>query len=373
MHGKKFSGPTERDATSTSLDQAPPTSTDRFRTNAYPTMTIDGHGPRRTWRGRSAASRPGTRTRTTATRASWSRASTDVTTWTTPQPVDNDRPGRAPDHAVADVRRRQADARRTTTSAKTSSERLLQVDRRDDCAVSLRLHGQPSAGTSAATRWTCAPSMATPGAAPVVRPVRAGCRTTWSAPAGTGRTPVEQLQFNPPNLPMFKQGTVPFCGDYIDLAPSPAFVPACSGGWAFNTSARHAAVPRRLDRQPRRASPPADGNWANYTPPSTAAGPQSIVDPTPDWCRSACAGHDGHAQPEHLHRAHHGRAHRGVARQHQAARARRCSGRSSVFAQNTTYLRQDVQADDREPAAGRPRVVLPVRRCRPTTPHRRRR
>ena len=37
--------------------------------------------------------------------------------------------------------------------------------------------------------------------------------------------PLEQLQVNPPNLPMFKLGTVPFIGDYIDLAPAPSFVP----------------------------------------------------------------------------------------------------------------------------------------------------
>jgi hypothetical protein len=27
---------------------------------------------------------------------------------------------------------------------------------------------------------------------------------------------LEQLQVNPPNLPMFKLGTVPFIGDYIN-------------------------------------------------------------------------------------------------------------------------------------------------------------
>jgi len=44
-------------------------------------------------------------------------------------------------------------------------------------------------------------------------------------PCAPGSTlPCEQLQFNPPNLPMFQVGTVPFIGDYIDVAPAPALV-----------------------------------------------------------------------------------------------------------------------------------------------------
>ena len=39
-----------------------------------------------------------------------------------------------------------------------------------------------------------------------------------------GSTVEQRLQFNPPNLPLFRQGTMPFMGDYIDLAPAPPFV-----------------------------------------------------------------------------------------------------------------------------------------------------
>lgn len=46
---------------------------------------------------------------------------------------------------------------------------------------------------------------------------------------------LEQLQFNPPNYPMFMGGTVPFIGDYIDIAPGPMFLPTGDGGWRFNT------------------------------------------------------------------------------------------------------------------------------------------
>ena len=44
---------------------------------------------------------------------------------------------------------------------------------------------------------------------------------------------IEQFKFNVPNLPIFSQGEVPFLGDYIDVVPSPHFVPNGSS-WAYN-------------------------------------------------------------------------------------------------------------------------------------------
>jgi uncharacterized protein YjbI with pentapeptide repeats len=43
-----------------------------------------------------------------------------------------------------------------------------------------------------------------------------------------------QLQFNPPNYPLFQQGSVPFIGDYIDISPAPMFLVE-DGDWRFNT------------------------------------------------------------------------------------------------------------------------------------------
>lgn len=63
---------------------------------------------------------------------------------------------------------------------------------------------------------------------------------------------IEQLQYNPPNLPMFRLGTAPFIGDYIDLT-----------GYSSGTERVFHAV--WTDN--RDVRPPADGNWANYTPP----------------------------------------------------------------------------------------------------------
>ena len=80
---------------------------------------------------------------------------------------------------------------------------------------------------------------------------------------------LEALQVNPPNLPMFRLGTVPFIGDYIDVAPSPAFVPAANGEWIYNT-ASNGQMPtfHAVWTDNRDVRPPLDGNWANYTPPT---------------------------------------------------------------------------------------------------------
>ena len=72
---------------------------------------------------------------------------------------------------------------------------------------------------------------------------------------------IEQLQFNVPNLPLFRLGSAPFIGDYIDIT---GYSPKNSGVyhvvWTDNRDVR----------------PPKDGNWANYTPPASAAtGPTS--------------------------------------------------------------------------------------------------
>ncbi len=86
-----------------------------------------------------------------------------------------------------------------------------------------------------------------------------------------------QLQSNPPNLPLFAQGTTPFLGDYIDVGGQ-NFKANGAGGWAFNTSASSPLVAYATWTDNRDVKPPMDGNWANYT----ATGPvhQSVLDPT---------------------------------------------------------------------------------------------
>jgi hypothetical protein len=114
-------------------------------------------------------------------------------------------------------------------------------------------------------------SQAAPGVMPVFEASQRVSRYKF------GSTPsdltIRQLEFNPPNLKMFKQGTVPFIGDYIDLVPQYPFfsslinlpipAPVFYAAWTDNRDVR----------------PPKDGNWANYTPVAVFGGP-SKIDPT---------------------------------------------------------------------------------------------
>src|SRR5258708_25287977 len=79
-------------------------------------------------------------------------------------------------------------------------------------------------------------AQATPGANPVFSPpVRVsqyifGLRGDIPNPAQ-----LQQLQENPPNLPLFAMGTEPFFGDYIDVTGQ-TMVPTAAAGCAFNTA-----------------------------------------------------------------------------------------------------------------------------------------
>jgi hypothetical protein len=88
-------------------------------------------------------------------------------------------------------------------------------------------------------------------------------------------TTLQQLQSNPPNFPMFKNGTVAFMGDYIDIQ-GPAFVPTQGGGWAFNSAPTpapvfHAVWTSNQDVQvPTVYDPAGNPDWSKYAPPYCA-------------------------------------------------------------------------------------------------------
>jgi hypothetical protein len=86
-----------------------------------------------------------------------------------------------------------------------------------------------------------------------------------------------QLDFNPPNLPLFAQGLKPFLGDYIDIIPSPFFVPDRDGAWSFNTETNPETSFHAVWTDNRRVVAPEDGNWGNYTPPGPTTGPAPCV------------------------------------------------------------------------------------------------
>ena len=127
-------------------------------------------------------------------------------------------------------------------------------------------------------------SMGSPGATPVFAPsVRVSDYLM-----GTGRTGAfQQLQVNPPNLPMFKQGTAPFMGDYGDVTAAPAFVVNAQGNWSYNSlpdtapPTFHAAWTDNRDVRPPFEDRNGDGNpWNDYTPPGALGNVASILDPT---------------------------------------------------------------------------------------------
>jgi hypothetical protein len=87
---------------------------------------------------------------------------------------------------------------------------------------------------------------------------------------------VEQLQVSPPNLPMFALGTEPFEGDYIDIAPAPAYV-LQNGAWKFNTSPTSLPVFHTTWTDNRDVKPPANGDWTQYVPPYSLSNPSGTV------------------------------------------------------------------------------------------------
>ena len=90
---------------------------------------------------------------------------------------------------------------------------------------------------------------------------------------------LQQLQVNPPGLPLFSGGTAAFLGDYVDIAGSTFLPPTSPGGaWTFNTAASAAPVHYATWTSNQDVRPPGDGNWTRYTP--VGGGGASQFDPT---------------------------------------------------------------------------------------------
>jgi uncharacterized protein YjbI with pentapeptide repeats len=94
-----------------------------------------------------------------------------------------------------------------------------------------------------------------------------------------------QLRVNPPNLPLFQQGTVPFIGDYIDIVGEAFYAadtapgkPWCYGVWCYRVEQQVSPVHYATWTSNEDVRPPADGDWTHYTP--VGPGGPSIYDPT---------------------------------------------------------------------------------------------
>jgi len=105
-----------------------------------------------------------------------------------------------------------------------------------------------------------------------------GCCLPPDTSASQTPTSIEQYKFNVPNLPLFAQGSQPFLGDYIEVVPSPLFVPSGSG-WAYNFKPSVNPLFHATWTDNRDVVPPANGDWAHYTPPiiTGTSGPQMSV------------------------------------------------------------------------------------------------
>jgi hypothetical protein len=231
------------------------TAEDRFRTNAYPTIAVDDEGraylawtERGYGQARSSATDGDARVVVATSKTG--------AAWTTPRAVDVGGAGQdLPGHQLM-------------PSIAFAAGKLVVVyyDLREDVSqVFNAFISEQGLATSVHKRHTIdiRAAYATKGDVPVFGPsTRVSQYLMGSRP---GSNALEQMQYNAPNLPLFKLGTVPFMGDYIDLAPSPMFVQE-KGAWKYNSAAQAAPVFHVVWTDNRDVRPPRDGNWQNYTP-----------------------------------------------------------------------------------------------------------
>lgn len=252
-----------------------------FRTNSYPTIAVDHTGRvYAAWAARAYA--PGNHHPFKGDARIVMATSKDGKFWTFPRAVDNF-PGRG--HQIMPA-----------LSFAGGKLQLVYYDFREDVSGffeqfvdELSILLLPP-GTPGKRRHTVdvRTAQADPGTSPQfasysVTPIDPSTQAS-RYPIGSrpGSTLIEQLQFNPPNLPLFGLGTVPFIGDYIDVAAQ-TIMPVRGSGqdqWKFSGPGDD-PVFHLVWADNRDVRPPADGNWSNYTPPTSGgSGGPSIFDPT---------------------------------------------------------------------------------------------
>ena len=276
--GKSFSKAQAIDARVQPFDQG--TSGVSFRTNAYPTMAIDGTGRIYVaWAARGfAAARPDVVSGDA--RIVVSTSGDGGATWTSPNIVVDEfgQPGHQVMPALA---------------LAAGKLMLVYYDFRNDISQTFgRYVNEAEAAQAAGLRHTVElrAAMAEPARLPVFTlqasvsdPDRQSTQVTRYLEGNYTKDGQRllgvPLQYNPPNLPMFAQGTVPFIGDYLDVAGQ-TFVLNESGQWKFNTAADPSGRRQPVfhvawsdNRDVRR--PPAGQTWANYRSPTL--GPNGLV------------------------------------------------------------------------------------------------
>jgi uncharacterized protein YjbI with pentapeptide repeats len=266
-----------------------------MRTNSFPSMTIDSSGRVYVaWSQRNAAGNA---------RIALS-SSADGTTWTAPAYVDPTSTGQQFMPAI------------TYTAGKLM---LLYYDSLEDHTIGMLSKTCPAgqactpfgqffetrvpvadaglpgpnpgflsdAGLSRRRTLDVRTTQADPGAAPQFGPsVRVssysyGTSPTQNANLGLPADSILQLQFNPPNLPMFALGTKAFIGDYIDYS-GPVFESDATGYRFATPSNTQIAYGLWADNRNVRAPKTVDGfgnpDWTTYTPP-TVSGTNIVCSP----------------------------------------------------------------------------------------------
>jgi Putative Ig domain/Galactose oxidase, central domain/Kelch motif len=152
----------------------------------------------------------------------------------------------------------------------------------DDSTITLRRH-----------TFDLRIAQARPGKVPAFAPSAVVSQYAYGCCAAN-QSDIEQMQFNAPNLPLFRSGTAPFMGDYVDLTASPQILPpqqpapipdtdvgdVDADDWKFNVNASTPTIFHATWTDNRDVQAPTDGDWTHYTPPnSPSVGSTSIFQP----------------------------------------------------------------------------------------------
>jgi len=234
-----------------------PTADDQFRTNAYPTTAVDALGRAYVaWTERGQAGFDPDQARIVMS------TSRDGVTWSTPKVVED------PADQYNAAQKLPGHQLMPTLAFAGGKLVLAFYDLREDISDTFSQFVNDGGVTTLPRKRHTVDirvTMADPADAPAFEPSVQVSQYLETVRPQSGI--VQQLQYNPPNLPLFKLGTAPFMGDYIDITPAPAFVQTSGGQWVYNTTSSAAPVFHLVWTDNRDVRPPRDGDWTKYTPP----------------------------------------------------------------------------------------------------------
>ena len=275
-------------------------SSSMFRTNAYPTLAVDGNG-----RAYLAWSQRGVNSNADARIVLSS--SLDGITWTAPTPIDNAAVVDSSQHsfnrgsqlmpsltmAGGKLMALYYDLRLDHTAARLTPNFPFLPDATGEFYQQTQFTLINDAGAADSSTAIFTPfisdaglnirhtldvrvAQAGPSAAPVFQSASVSHYPfgTLGAQQPSSDLTLHQLQLNPPNLPMFQGGTVPFMGDYIEIAGRTFLTPGETGaGWAFNSAASGVADGYATWTTNQDVRPPANGDWTQATSPGCPVAP----------------------------------------------------------------------------------------------------